>query len=163
MRTVDIPGGAATLRERREEFKVRQRRVYETAVAAAFVPMRRLLDLREKGEQVTGVDLLSLGISRQEAAQMTEVQDAVIVAALAEWTLDQPLPDMDTLGDLDPDVYDALVAAVKEMKLAELLSGVDFEPSDPRTPGFEQTPTEPSHDSEQSSRADQEPALIGST
>lgn len=140
MKTVDIPGGQATLREK-SDLRVRDRRLVEAAAVAAGPLMARLPQDPEQRAAISEVDLLSLGISRQEIQTMFDMQDAAIIAALASWTLQEPLPTMDTLGDLNGELYDAL---------GEVTSGVGaevaaetFDPPDPASPGFEASPTVP--------------------
>lgn len=58
--------------------------------------------------------------TRQQAAAMKEVDDAVIVASLSRWTLPDELPTMDTIQDLDPDLYAALQRGVEAQSAAVL-------------------------------------------
>ncbi len=139
MKTVTIPGGTASLREM-HEIKVRHRRIIETAAIAA-VPA--LAKLPSSLEELATAKLSELNLSKEEATSLFELQDATIVASLDSWTRPEPIPTLDTIGDLDEDVYEALSLASRDLGAA-VASGVDFDPSDPRAPGFEATPTSPS-------------------
>ena len=149
MRTVTIPGGTACLREN-TEIKIRHRRLIETAAVAAAQIMAKIDPEKVKAGLL---DMAALDVTRQEADRLYEVQDATIVAVLDSWTLPMPVPDMDTIGDLDPDVYQALADASKDIG-AQVAARVDFDPTDPHSPGFHETPTLRSSGSESGSSAD---------
>lgn len=114
-RTVDIPGGQATLRETKD-LRVKHRRLLEVAAMAAAPVYGRLpADLPTDPDELAKVNILELGVDLTpgEITRLMELQDATIVALLESWTLADPLPTMDTLGDMDPEVYDALAEATK--------------------------------------------------
>jgi hypothetical protein len=160
MRTVTIPGGNAALREK-HEIRQRHRRLVEiasVAAAPAIDKVRKSLptgasdeDAVKTLEAMTDADL---HLTKQEAQALCELQDAHILATLVSWSLDTPVPtDEDSLGDIDPEVYDALAQALK----GELLgTKVDFDPGDPRRPDFKDSPTSPSDDSASVLRAKKE-------
>lgn len=151
MRTVDIPGGTASLREK-DDVKVRQRQLVESRMVAAASALEKLPG--EMSELET-YDITKSNLTAAEADSLFDLQSATIVAALASWSLPAPLPTMDTVGDLDQELYDALSTATaglaKDVATPEI-----FEPGDPRAPGFESSPTAPSVASASASRADQE-------
>jgi hypothetical protein len=155
MKTVDIPGGTATLREK-PDVKVRHRRLVEAAAIEAAPVLAKLPGDEATREAMTETEVLALGVSRKEVHSLFELQDATIVALLASWSLPGELPDMDTIGDLDPELYDALSKA--SGGLGADITGETFEPPKPDSPGFAESPTVPSADSEPGSRADPEPA-----
>jgi len=151
MQTIEIPGGTVELRGT-AELKVRHRRLIEAAAIAAGAALPKL---PTSLEELESLDISTLDLSVEETNTLFALQDATIVAAVASWTLPEPLPTLETVGDLDTDVYDALAEATRDMGAATA-TGVDFEPSDPSSPGFEGTPTSPSGGSAAVSRADQE-------
>jgi hypothetical protein len=144
MRTVEIPGGTAELRDRLD-IKIRHRRMIEAAAVAASAAMAKLPD-NIPAEQLKQTEVETLSLTRQEATTLFELQDATIVASLASWTLDEPLPNLDTIGDLEQDVYDALALATSEVG-ANVAAPENFDASpDP------ESPTQPSDDTDGVSR-----------
>lgn len=116
--SVDIPGGTAWLRDP-ADIRERHRRLVQTAM----VPLRRVFaavpqelaeiasgtgpeaeQARIKAGTIVGENVTT----RQEAAAMKELHDAVIVALLSEWSLPERVPTMDTIEDVSPEIYDAL-------------------------------------------------------
>ena len=150
MKTITIPGGTVSLREQ-SELKVRHEQLVESAVVAAAGALSKLPDDQE---QLETTDITTMGLTRQEASALFELQDAKIVVALDSWTRSESLPTMDTIGDLEPDVYKALAEAVRDLG-NDATPRVDFSPTNPRAPGFDQSPTSPSDGSAAVSRADQ--------
>jgi hypothetical protein len=148
VKTVDIPGGQATLREK-QDIKVRHRRLIEAAGIEAAPLLAKLPNDQASKAALTESQVLALGISKQEANSLFELGDATIVAALAAWTLPDPLPTLATIGDLDPELYEALSTACAQ--LGADLTQETFEPPPPGSPGFEASPTEPSDASDSDS------------
>lgn len=68
---------------------------------------------------------------------------AAVVALVASWSLPTPKPTMETISDMDPDVYDVLAEAVAPRALKAMF-GENF---DPRTAADPSSPTVPSSDS----------------
>lgn len=158
MKTVNIPGGTAALREK-ADIKVRHRQLVEAAYIPASTAMMKLPgDLKE----LENFDLSASDITRTEAQALFDLQSATIVAALESWTLPGPIPTMDTVGDLDQDVYDALSEATASLA-TEVVLPDSFDPTDPSKPGFTETPTTPSGGSVVALRADQEPQSTASS
>lgn len=153
MLTVPIPGGSADLREH-TEIKVRHRRLVESASVGAATALAKLPSDQAELEAAT---LADLDLTEAEADNLFRLQDATIVAALDSWTLPDPIPTLATVGDLDPEVYDALAEATRELGTA-IAGAEDFEPSNPADPNFTATPTPPSSDSEARLREDPAPA-----
>lgn len=151
--TIRRPAWSARLREN-DEIKVRHRRLIENAGIAAARPMAKIEQQKREGKDVGGLDMTELDLDAVEADRVMALQDAVIVATLASWTLDEPLPTLETVGDMDTDVYEALAKATREQGAA-IATSVDFEPK-PDDPGFEQSPTSPSGGSEEPLRDEQE-------
>lgn len=153
MKTVPIPGGTADLREQ-NEIKVRHRRLVESASAGAAVALAKLPSDQAELEAAT---LADLDLTEVEADNLFRLQDATIVAALDSWTLPDPIPTLATVGDLTPEVFDALAEATRDLGTV-IASKEDFEPTNPNSPEFKETPTPPSSDSAEPLRADPEPA-----
>lgn len=152
MKTVNIPGGTAALREK-PDIKVRHRQLVEAAYIPATAVMEKLPgDL----EDLEAFDLSTSKISLTEAQSLFDLQSATIVAALSSWSRPEPIPTMDTIGDLDQDVYDALSEATSSLG-QEIVAPENFEPGDPHSPEFTESPTTPSSDSTVALRAVQEP------
>jgi hypothetical protein len=152
MKTVDIPDGTACLREKSDIKNKHQRLVQAAAVAAAPLIAKLPQDVVARGS-MTEREVMSLGASRHEVESLFELQDATIIAVLDSWTLPQELPTMDTLGDLDPDLYQALSNVCAP--LGSEITTETFSPPDPRSSGFEASPTVPSPDLSNTSRVDE--------
>ena len=142
MRTVEIPGGSATIREA-HEIRVRDEQLMQGAAVAAAPAIKKI--------QATGKDpsedadwATEAGLSLDEWLHLNDLNNAAIVAMLAGWTLERPVPQsVDDVKELPAELGKALGTATIKDAL-QVLNGVDFDPSDPSKPGFEQTPTEPS-------------------
>ena len=120
--------------------------VVDASAAVAASPLLAKLPQDVATRQaLSEAEVLALGVSRKEADSLFELQDATIIAVLASWSLEDPLPDMDTVGDIDVDVYDALKQATAE--LGAEITAETFDPPDPRSDGFTDSPTTPSADS----------------
>jgi hypothetical protein len=122
---IELPGGHSA--EVREKLKVGARdlmRRHGAGVAAA---------LRGVGP-VTDPNNLVLGANEVELFQ--RFQYACIVALVESWTLPDPLPTMETIQDMDAEVYDVLADAVAPLAM-KLIAGVEFGPDgagDPSSP-----------------------------
>lgn len=148
---VKLPGGAtATLRDP-ASLKVRQRRIIEVAGLSAANIISRIPQESAGGspDEIEGA-IGSLELSRADSTALMDLQDATIVAFLESWTLPQPLPTMDTVGDMDLDVYDALAQATKELGAPLAAGTVDFSPK----PMTVDSPTVPSSSSDTHLTAD---------
>lgn len=147
MRTVEIPGGTARVRDVREEIKIRQQRILDTAVIPAIPAFNKARAERDQWEQ-DGGDVRLSTLTRQESVALMEFQDAQMVALLHSWTLERPLPDVDTIQDLEPDLYQALLEATREIQnTTEVFARDNMDPSPE-----EESPTVPSSDSKTGSR-----------
>lgn len=147
MRTIELAGGhTATLREK-SDLKVKHRQLIEAAALAAGPAIDRIP--RKKTDAGTEIDwerLSEAHFTRQESQAFLELGNASILAMLEAWTLPEPLPrTLDDIDEMSADVYDELAQAVKS-DAATIATETSFEPSDPRAPGFSETPTLPSGD-----------------
>jgi len=136
MRTVEVPGGQAILREQ-ADLRGRDRRCIVAATAAAAPAIAKLPDDPARADGETEADwaarreaqLAEVRLTRQEAEALLDLKEAAAVALLASWTLEQPLPTLETIGDLPADLYDALVDSVGGAPSATLSAA--FAPSPP--------------------------------
>lgn len=150
MKTVIIPGGTVHLREQ-ADLSVRHRRLIEAAAVGAAPA---LIKLPDDPEILESTPITELGLSRSEAEALFELQDATIIATIDSWSRAEPIPTMDTIGDLDTDTYEELAKATRG--LGDIITNeVSFEPGDPKAPGFEVRPTSPSDGSGAVLREDQ--------
>lgn len=151
MRTIDIPGGTAQLRER-PDMKARQRRMVEAAAMQAEDAMFKVSQADR--DEVTGA-VIGLHLDRDESEALIFFQDTTIVALLHSWTLKQPVPKTvdDLLDNTDVEVHEALVKATVDLgaDLIQMVRGVDFDP----TPDAD-SPTVPSSASNGTLRDDEE-------
>jgi hypothetical protein len=129
VRTVDIPGGKATLYEA-NEIPNRLRVLVEDATLAAAGVVTRLQGMEDlevpEGEDSISAGLAQaakLGLTRQEANALRELREATAVACLKSWTLPQPLPTMDTVRDLPADLYEAILEVASS---AEPIAETDY-------------------------------------
>ena len=139
----DILGGQAVFRDM-EDMRGRDRNLIKAAAAAATGYFSKLPpEVMEPGpEGETPEEMVArttpllegLAFTWQENLAMLELRQATVVAMLQSWTLDRPLPTMDTIGDLEGDLYDSLDEAIGGVTTA-IAQGVDLEPSpDPDSP-----------------------------
>ena len=117
---ITIPGGTARLREP-HELRQRHRRMVELAAMAAAHVIAKLPEGADETTKLSDIPALSIA----DAEAITNLQDVTILAVLESWSRPDPLPTLETLGDLDVDTYDALAAAAKDLKDVR----VDFSPS----------------------------------
>ena len=125
---IEIPGGKATLRD---TLTIRERREIQ----------RIALDAMGLANQLTGTSVaLQPNAERVQLRKDAELlmttrdkmADATLIAYLKEWTLKSPLPTLDTITEMDGDVYDAITAAIEKNSA---LAGVDTSPAkDPDSP-----------------------------
>jgi hypothetical protein len=117
---IDIPGGTATLRD---TLTIRERRAIQ----------RIALDAMGLANQLTS-DSVALQPKDAELLMTTQdkMADATLIAYLQAWSFDKPLPTLDTIDEMDGDVYDAITAAIEKNSA---LAGVDTSPAkDPASP-----------------------------
>lgn len=136
MRTVDIPGGTAVLRDR-SELTVRQKRAIEKALIHIAPALPKMMEIKQRadaamsgedGQERAGVqeqDAQSQpALSDEEIDNSYALQNATIIAYLHSWSLPDPIPA--DIEDMPADVYEAL---------AGHCAGLQEEPS-----GFEPSP-----------------------
>jgi hypothetical protein len=163
--SVDIPGGYAILREQ-HELRGRDRMLIKAAAMAAAPAIEKMPDTVREGQKDDETpeqaqtrmasEVGALQLTWQESMALLELRQATMVACLKEWSLNLPLPTMDTIGDLDADLYDALDEAIGGVSSA-IAAATDFEPQ----PGQE-NPTGNSKSSDLPLRDGVEPQSIPS-
>ena len=143
-RIIEIPGGAATIRSP-EDVKQRARHALEVAAIMAQpayekINGQRAAIARERGVEPADVNpedvrLIDARLDRADYDAMYEVQTATIMAYLASWTLDRPLPKRaEDLDELPAGLFDALREGTAEAG-ADAVAPVDFSPNpDPESP-----------------------------
>lgn len=160
-RIIEIPGGSATIRSP-EDVKQRARRRLEMASIVASPVYKRINDARKKLEQEQGhkvepgdVNLMDLGLTREDFDAMYEVQTATVLAYLESWTIERELPKTaEELDELPAGLYDALREGTATDG-ADAVAPVDFSP-DPHP----ESPTDGDSASSRSSREDSGSPLI---
>lgn len=126
MRTVEIPGGTATFREKLTT--ERQRRPIKRAAFAASSAIAKLPTERPEDGSIQEL-LATLPLSASEADSLLSLYDATILAFLESWTLPRPLPQSDDdLLDLESELYDALQDAASKLQSPEATADTDFSP-----------------------------------
>jgi hypothetical protein len=146
---IELPGGyQATLRDPKQ-IRERQRRLMLTSIqplAAIYMRVpRELVEAAAKGDK-TAIEAAEASVSgliknREEAANMSALKDAVIVALLQSWNVPAPLPDILTVQDLETEMYDALVEGTRNFA-GEIMAAsmpTDFSPT-PDIEGMRETP-----------------------
>lgn len=139
-RVVAIPGGTAFIRSN-DEVRVRDKRRVEAA-SLDLLPLAAKLGNKDV-DDLKLTEMAELGLTSEDIERVNRMQDLTILAYLGQWNRkDEPLPTLETIGDLDEATYKVLADETKEAGSA-LASKTDFDPPDPGTPGFEESPTEP--------------------
>lgn len=120
-RRIDLPGGAWADLKDPDELTNRDRKLLRRRVNSATKVGDRLRALG-----VTA-DMAREGVSDALAAQveavldsdafdaLSDAQGAFIVAYTAAWSLDRPLPTLDTVDDLPAPIFDALAEATSKL------------------------------------------------
>ena len=155
METIDIPGGTAKIRSV-GEMTVRQKRmIQKTALSTTHIYARipeellkaatakidedaqdkeRLIAEKLGAQQRLSMTMATLELSEADAEAFLGQQDSSIVAFLANWDLvdengqPKPLPTLETVQDLTPDVYDALAVATAKPAAELIIGTVNMEP-----------------------------------
>jgi hypothetical protein len=163
MKVIQIPGGTASFRERgKDEIPGRAIKLIRAATMSAMSALSDYPEIFEgprKGEsdddrtERLNERLKGVLLSTQQAMIWDNVREATVVGLLASWSLERPLPTLDTIGDLPEDLYLALLDEVGGVSAADLQE--DFEMSDPKAPGYKERPTIDSSGSEKPSEAAQ--------
>jgi hypothetical protein len=157
MRTVDVPGGTAKFKTR-EELRGRDTKLVKAAVIAAQSAIQKLGDDAERKPGETDAQAAArlskalqekkITFTAQEATSLLDMREAIAVAYLHSWTLELPLPTLETIGDLPDKLYEALDDAIGG-ELLNATTGQDFSPNPDQS-----SPTGPSSASNGDLRAE---------
>jgi hypothetical protein len=115
-------------------------RRYTFAARDAMAPKMQQLGIKPgtKASEMTDEqnEKLDALITVDDMERVSEAQSAFIVAYTASWSLDRPLPTMDTVDDLPGPVFDRLAAATVDLGDGELDTSVDgaVDPASPTGP-----------------------------
>lgn len=134
MPTVQLPGGHVA--EVRDKVTIRGRQIVQEESAEVM----RLAKERWPDLDLGTLDpVKALEGGREMVRAFNRLNGAVVVALLKSWSLPDPLPTMDDVGDVDADVYDALAVAVAS-RVGEVAGftppGTDKDASTPPVPSF---------------------------
>jgi hypothetical protein len=164
---VDIPGGYAILRDQ-SELRGRDRMLIKAAAMAAAPAIEKMPDSVTEGgpddedpataQTRIAAEMAQVQLTWQESMALLELRQATMIACLQSWSLDRPLPTMDTVGDLPADLYDALDTAIGGVTTA-IAAATDFDANPDQA-----SPTGSSTSSDSpSTEVATEPQLIPST
>ncbi|HEX7355317.1 MAG TPA: hypothetical protein VF288_10855 [Mycobacteriales bacterium] len=138
-RTIDLPGGSATLRDAEEISGAGRKLVRAAAIAAssAFAklptevtePPKGTESAEERAARAAAVEdaMKAVEFSLSEALALETLREVSAVVSVAAWTLPYPAPSMSNIGELPGDVYDALLTAVGAVPDGAL--DTDFSPT----------------------------------
>lgn len=142
MKTVEVNGGTVMLRER-ADLRVKDRRMLQEELADV-APILKDLPFNEDGSLDEVKALEANMLTKEVLNAFYRTAEVAIAARVAGWSFSTPVPTtMEDVENLPVDLYDALSLAVTD-GIQDMLGDLDFEPSDPRAPGFSETPTQPS-------------------
>lgn len=139
---IDLPGGGWAEIKDPEELTNRERKLLRRHAFGARELRGKLLATGIKpGTKVQDIpDDLEEKLLGQLTAEDLEgadgIQAAFIVAYTASWSLDRPLPTMETVDDLPGQVFDAIAEATVDLGDGSLDTGVDgaVDPASPTGP-----------------------------
>lgn len=140
MKTVELPGGyTATLRDP-DEMLGKGKRVMRSAILAAAALYARVPALAEgrredESDDEYGIrvaeDIGKAHLSPTDLEALERLREASVVALFESWTHPTVPPTMETLGDLDGDTYDALLAGVGAIPKVDQVGIVSSDPNSP--------------------------------
>lgn len=158
MHPIDIPGGVAKIKDPADLRGRDTKLIKAYALAAQSVLAKIPEEARpqpDESKEEAGKRMQKyledhpLQLTGEEGMKMLDLKEATMVAYLASWTLDIPLPTMETIGDLPDAIYQALDDAVGGDAIKIATSSVDFDVNPDKN-----SPTGPSKSSDSISRAE---------
>ena len=136
MKSVEIPGGTASLREPGvDPIPGNTQKVMGSAwgsLGSLFPDDQGLFGPLRPGETTEArqkaVEARMAGpLTPAQVAGLITTREATVVGLLKSWTLDLPLPTLDTIGGDDyAEVYNALLDSVSEADVAEIAGEPNF-------------------------------------
>lgn len=185
MRDVEIPGGTAkfleTSGENRDEIPGRAVKLIKASSLAAmtqladypelFEPLRTVEDESGEKRPETADErqarlapvLKGLRLTTEQAMAFDNMREATVVATLHSWTLDRRLPTLETIGDLDGELYGALLEAVGGVSAAELEETFEDKTGKPPNETRGEVATDPTGRSGSSSESSPETPQLAQT
>jgi hypothetical protein len=143
VKRIELPnGGWAEVREQ-QDLRVMHRRAIQAALGAATVAISKIPasmvdvpdDPEERAAALEKIDMSEIpSLSMDEMLSISRVQEVAVVMFLVAWSLPEPLPTLDTVGDMNIDVFDA-IAKVTQKSANALINGIDFAPTPKAEPG----------------------------
>jgi len=146
MRRIQLPGGGwAEIREQ-ADLRVQHRAQLRSAVTGSMVAMSKIPaivaslpdDPEERAAAIAKIDMSELtahgALTFDDAQALQHVQEVAVVTFLVAWSLHEPLPTLETVGDMHIEIFDAIADATTQAA-ASVLEGVDFSPNPKVEPG----------------------------
>lgn len=133
--TLTVPGGMVELRDKPT---VGGRELIQETLFDMIATLRRKMPDVEVERLSDLQDLPLEKIDGEFIRSSNQLQRAGVVAFVKSWSFRDPLPTMANVGDMDPDVYDALAKITSPM-IASAVQGLNFEDTpenirDPKAP-----------------------------
>lgn len=164
MRRIPLPdNGWVELREP-ADLRVKHKHLMQAAYTGAMVAMNKIPDFvatlpKEPQERAAAIALLDVddltakgALTFDEARSLQRVQEVTVVAFVVAWSLKEPVPNVDTVGDMREEIYDVIAEATQK-DAAAALQGVNFDPTPRDESG---NPSGPASDSNGHSKAGDE-------
>ena len=146
MRRITLPdGGWVELREQ-ADLRVKHKHMMQAAFTGAMVAMTKIPDSvvtlpedpQERAAAIAELDVNDLtakgALTFEEARSLQRVQEVAVVAFTVAWSLKEPVPTIDTVGDMREEIYDA-IAETTQKEAAATMQGVNFDPTPKAEPG----------------------------
>lgn len=135
--TVEIPGGTATFRGHGDLSKREERALFK--LWGKLGPVAQAIAAAAEAAKDDGADEQSLAaiadslpaITEEQYDTLFQIEDLTITTFLTSWTLDQPLPTLESVSELPRDLYDALSAKVQAVSGDVFSLDPDPEPTAP--------------------------------
>lgn len=139
MSTVELPDGQHA--ELRDKLTIGGRETLAEVSADLYSLIAARCPTLDELKQFS--DLPPSALDGQMMRAFHRLNRAAVLVYLKSWTLPEPVPRAEvSLNEMDPDVYDALAAAVAPLAMAQI-RGANFEP-DPSNIADPDSPTGPS-------------------
>jgi hypothetical protein len=122
MHREDLPDGQwAMIRDREEITRKGKRSILVIASQLASI-------LPQIQGATDETDMADLPLTEAQADAMMRLSEASVVALLAEWSLPDPLPTLDTVGDMPATLFEALEQATAKDAAVVAATSLDMAP-----------------------------------